>query len=202
MAEERQPTKRHKTSETHIQHDISQASSIGDELDPQILNPSGDEEENKFLLTNTTPKRTETHSMILMRGNHETITFSTLLDTSQIFEAVMVRLDSANILGVIDDIEDSKLKHQAYQYLRRSLKHVISRIEESTSTVKSELIQLQNNVSTQKDVVDILKAKVIKQRKLLKESKQAEDADLSDQAAELKESLTNLANELAPFEQV
>ena len=105
-------------------------------------------------------------------------------------------------MGVIGDIEDSKLKHQACQYLRRSLKHAISRIEESTFTVRSELILLQDNISTQKDVVDILKAKVIKQRKLLKESKQAEDADLPDQAAELKESLTNLANELAPFEQV
>jgi hypothetical protein len=74
-------------------------------------------------------------------------------------------LVSANILGVIDGIEDFKLKHQACQYLRHSLKHAIFRIEESTSTVKSELIQLQDNLSTQKDVVDILKAKVVKQRK-------------------------------------
>ena len=56
---------------------------------------------------------------------------------------------------MIDDIEDSKFKHQACQYLRRSLKHAISCIEESTSTVKSELTQLQDSVSTQKDAVAI-----------------------------------------------
>jgi hypothetical protein len=67
-------------------------------------------------------------------------------------------------MGVIDDIEDSKLKHQACQYLRRSLKQAISPIEESTSIVKSDLIQFQDNVSIQKDAVDILKTKVVRQR--------------------------------------
>ena len=47
MAEESQPTKRHKQSETHTEHDILQASPNGDELDTQMLLPHG-EEENKL----------------------------------------------------------------------------------------------------------------------------------------------------------
>ena len=43
MAEENQPTKRHKTSNTHTEYDISQASPIGDELDSQILISIGEE---------------------------------------------------------------------------------------------------------------------------------------------------------------
>ena len=44
MAEEIQPTKRHKSSEIHTQNNIPQASPIGDELDTQLLNPIGEEE--------------------------------------------------------------------------------------------------------------------------------------------------------------
>ena len=47
MAEENQPTKRHKTSNPHIEQDISQASPNGDELDTQMPFPHG-EEENKL----------------------------------------------------------------------------------------------------------------------------------------------------------
>ena len=46
MVEENQPKKRHKTSNTHTEHDILQASPIGDELDLQIIISIG-EEENK-----------------------------------------------------------------------------------------------------------------------------------------------------------
>jgi hypothetical protein len=46
MAEDNQPTKRHKTSNTHTEHNTTQASPIGDELDSQILIAIG-EEENK-----------------------------------------------------------------------------------------------------------------------------------------------------------
>ena len=44
MAEENQPTKRHKSSDTHTEHDTTQASPIGDDLDPQFLIPIGEEE--------------------------------------------------------------------------------------------------------------------------------------------------------------
>ena len=44
MAEENQPTKRHKSSDTHTEHDTTQASPIRDDLDPQFLIPIGEEE--------------------------------------------------------------------------------------------------------------------------------------------------------------
>ena len=44
MAEESQTTKRHKTSETHTQHDLPQGTPIGEDLDPQIPIPIGEEE--------------------------------------------------------------------------------------------------------------------------------------------------------------
>ena len=69
---------------------------------------------------------------------------------------------SANMLGVIDELEDFRTKHQAYQFLRRSLKEAISRIQDSTSSVETHIADLHNNVSEQKDTVDILKAKVVK----------------------------------------
>ena len=47
MAEESQPTKRHKQSGTHTEQNILQASPNGDELDTQMPFPHG-EEENKL----------------------------------------------------------------------------------------------------------------------------------------------------------
>jgi hypothetical protein len=47
MAEESQPTKRHKQSETHTEHDISQASPNGDELDTHMTLPTREEETNR-----------------------------------------------------------------------------------------------------------------------------------------------------------
>jgi hypothetical protein len=44
MAEESQPTKRHKPPDTHTEHDILQASPNGDELDSQLPFPNGEEE--------------------------------------------------------------------------------------------------------------------------------------------------------------
>jgi peptidoglycan hydrolase CwlO-like protein len=64
------------------------------------------------------------------------------------------------MLGVIDELEDSRTKHQAYQFLRRSLKEAISRIQDSTSSVETKIADLQNNVSEQQGTVDNLKAKV------------------------------------------
>jgi chromosome segregation ATPase len=104
-------------------------------------------------------------------------------------------------LGLIDELEDSRTKHQAYQFLKRSLEEAISRIQDSTSSVETDIADLQNNVSEQKHTVDILKAKVFKYRKLLNESQQAEDADLSVQTLEYEETLSKLTGELAPLEQ-
>ena len=41
--------------------------------------------------------------------------------------------------------------------------------------METDIVDLQNNISEQKDTVDIQKAKVVKYRKLLNESQQAED---------------------------
>ena len=48
MAEESQPTKRHKTSKTHTQHDFLQESLNGDDLDLQIPIPTGEEEQKQI----------------------------------------------------------------------------------------------------------------------------------------------------------
>jgi hypothetical protein len=44
MAEEKQPTKRHKPSEIHTQNDIPQGIPIGEDLDTQLPIPIGGEE--------------------------------------------------------------------------------------------------------------------------------------------------------------
>ena len=44
MAEETQPTKRHKPSEIHTQNDIPQGTPIGEDLDTQLPIPIGGEE--------------------------------------------------------------------------------------------------------------------------------------------------------------
>jgi hypothetical protein len=67
--------------------------------------------------------------------------------------------------------------------------------------VEVETTELQNDVSVQKDTVDILKAKVVKNRKLLNDSQLVEDEDLSVQALEYEETISNLTGELAPLEQ-
>jgi hypothetical protein len=64
-----------------------------------------------------------------------------------------------------------------------------------------ETTELENDVSEQKDTVDILKAKVVKNRKLLNDSQLAEDGDLSVQPLEYEETISNLTGELAPLEQ-
>jgi hypothetical protein len=57
--------------------------------------------------------------------------------------------------------------------------------------VEVETAELQNDVSEQKDTVDILKAKVVKNRKLLNDSQLAEDEDLSVQPLEFEEFFTS-----------
>jgi hypothetical protein len=50
MAEESQPTKRYKTSDTHIQHDFPQESPNGDDLDSQIPISTGEDEQKQIPL--------------------------------------------------------------------------------------------------------------------------------------------------------
>jgi hypothetical protein len=48
MAEEIQPTKRHKPSNPHIEQNIPQESSVGNDLDSQTLIPTGGEEHKQI----------------------------------------------------------------------------------------------------------------------------------------------------------
>jgi hypothetical protein len=50
MSEKIQPTKRHKTSNTHIEHNIPQESPNGDDLDSQHLIPTGEDEQKQIPL--------------------------------------------------------------------------------------------------------------------------------------------------------
>jgi hypothetical protein len=68
--------------------------------------------------------------------------------------------------------------------------------------VKDEINVLENTVTEQKDTVDIIRAKVVKARKLLKASQQDEDGDLAVQSLELEETITNLTGKFAPQEQL
>ena len=86
---------------------------------------------------------------------------------------------SANMLGIVEKFDNTRLKHQACQFLRRSLNKTNQRIGDSIFAVKEEINALKNTVTEQKDTVDILKAKVVKARKLLSASQQAEDGDLA-----------------------
>jgi hypothetical protein len=127
MAEEIQPTKRHKTSNTHIEHNIPQKSPNGDDLDSQNLIPTGEDEQKQI------------HS-----DNHESDKDGNLFDDSDsrkslddyLFSITKDPPDfktshsllSANMLGVVEQLNDTRIKHQACQFLRRSLNIAISRI--------------------------------------------------------------------------
>ena len=120
MAEENQPTKRHKTSNTHIEHDISQASPIGDELDSQILIFIGEEENKQETDENNQPER-EMNTFL------DTDVRKSLDDKLQFITGSLLKfkqqhaLVSSQLLSDIERIEDSKDKNQAFQYLRVAL---------------------------------------------------------------------------------
>ena len=200
MAEEIQPTKRHKTSNTHIEHDIPQESPIGDDLDSQILIPTGEDEQKQIPLDDhESDKDGNLFNDSDARKSLDDYLFSITKDLPDF--KTRHGLLSANMLGVVEQLDDTRIKHQACQFLRRSLNKAIQRIQDSISSVEVETTELENNVSEQKDTVDILKAKVVKTRKLLNDSQQAEDGDLAVQSLEYEETITNLTDELAPLEQ-
>jgi hypothetical protein len=188
MAEESQPTKRHKTSDTHTQHDFPQESPNGDDLDSQIPILTGEDEQKQIPLDDhDSDKDGNTFNDTDARKSLDDYLFYITKDLPHF--KTRHGLLSANMLGVIDELKDSRTKHQACQFHRRSLKEAITRIQDSTSSAEK------------KDTVDILKASVIKTRKLLNDSQLAVDADLSVQPLEYEEILSNLTGELAPLKQ-
>jgi hypothetical protein len=55
------------------------------------------------------------------------------------------------MLGVIEQLDDTRIKHQACQFLRRSLNETIQRIEDSILSVKEETTELEITVTEQRD---------------------------------------------------
>ena len=201
MAEEIQPTKRHKPSETHTQDDLPQGTPIGEDLDSQTLIPAGEEENKQIPLNDLeSDKEENTFNDSDARKSLDDCLFSITKDLPDLKNSH--GLISANMLGIVEQIDNSRFKHQACQFLRRSLNKSITLIGDSIFAVKEEINALENTVTEQKDTVDILKAKVVKTRKLLKVSQQDEDGDLAFQSQELEETITKLTGELAPQEQL
>jgi chromosome segregation ATPase len=197
MTEVSQPTKRYKTSDIHIQNDFPQKSPNGDDL----LIPTGEDEQKQIPLgDHESDKDGNSFNDSDARKSLDDYLFSITKDLPDF--KTHHGLLSANMLGVIDELKDSRIKHQACQFLRWSLNSAISRIQDSISSVEVETTELQNDVSEQKDTVDTLKDKVVKNRKLLNDSQLAEDGDLSVQPLEYEETISNLTGELAPLEQI
>ena len=201
MAEESHISKRHKTSETHTQHDLPQGTPIGEDLDPQIQFPSGEEElkqdgdgkddsegeQNSFRVTDTCK----------ILDDHLNLITSNLPEFKHRHALV-----SANLLGEVDKIEDSREKNKAFQHLRVSLKNIIPQLNSSKASLQHEISQLQITISSLKDLVDIHKAKVTKQGKLLRDAlSHSEDADLTFQVDDLKVELEKLQEEHAMLDQ-
>ena len=109
-------------------------------------------------------------------------------------------LVSSQLLGEIELIEDSKEKNQAYQYLSVALKDAFPILKESAKQLTIEIAQLKFSVSTQRDTVDIHRAKILKQVNLIKDSSNDEDADLNAPVEELQGTLSTLQEEYATLE--
>jgi hypothetical protein len=191
MAEEIQPTKRHKPSNPHIEQNIPQESSVGNDLDSQILIPTGGEEHKQIPLDDhESDKEGNLFNNSDARKSLDDCLFSITKDLPDL--KTSHGLLSANMLGVVDQLDDTRFKHQACQFLRLSLNKTILRIEDSIFAVKEEITELEITVTEQNCTVDILKAKVVKARKLLNVSQQAEDGDLAAQSLELEKLLPTL----------
>ena len=134
MAEENQPTKRHKPSNTHTEHDISQASPIRDDLDSQIPIPIG-EEENKREADENDQSERERNTFL------DTDVRKSLDDKLQFITGSLPKFEhqhalvSSQLLSDIERIEDPKDKNQAFQYLRVALKNAFPLLKESTDTL-------------------------------------------------------------------
>ena len=125
MAEESQPTKRHKPSDTQVEHDISQASPNGDELDSQSPFPNGEEEvklndddstesgrDKKFFLDSDIRKALDDKIRLIT-------------ETLPKFQHLH-GLISCQLLSEVERISDPRGKSQGFQYLRVALKDAIS----------------------------------------------------------------------------
>jgi hypothetical protein len=146
MAEANQPTKRYKTSNTHTERDISQASPIGDEVDSQILIPIG-EEKNKREIDENDQSERERNTFL------DTDVRKSLDDKLPYIMGSLAKFEhqhalvSSQLLSDIERIEDPKDKNQAFQYLRVALKNAFPLLRQSTAILAEEITQLKLSVS-------------------------------------------------------
>ena len=138
MAEENQPPKRYKPSNTHIEHGISQVSPIRDDLDSQNPIPIG-EEENKREADENAQSESERNTFL------DTDVRKSLDDKLQYITGSLPKfqhqhgLVSIQLLCDIERIKDPKDKNQAFQYLRVALKNAIPLLKESSATLAEEI---------------------------------------------------------------
>ena len=185
MAEEKQPTKRYKSSETHTQNDIPQGTPIGEDLDTQFPIPIGGEEIKQ-----------DGHGNDNSGGEQSSFTDTdvckTLDDYLNLITNKLPEFDhlhalvSAKLLREVEKIEDSHEKNKAFHHLRVALNKAITLLNDSKTSLEHEISQLQITISSQKDAVDIHKPKVKKQGKLLNEASHSEDADLTTQVDDFR----------------
>ena len=109
MAEETHTKKRHKTSDSHAQHNIPQGSPIGEDLDPLFPNPIGEEELKQDGNTN------EDSGVESFKDTDACKTLDDLLGliTIKLPEFQHIHsLVSAKLLGEVDKIDDPQEKNK------------------------------------------------------------------------------------------
>jgi hypothetical protein len=180
VAEESQPTKRYKSSETHTQNDKPQGTPIGEDLDTQSPIPIVEDEFKQDGNGNDNSEGEQSSFT-------DTDVCKTLDDHLNLITNKLPEFDhlhalvSAKLLGEVDKIEDSHEKNKAFHHLKVALNKAIPLLNISKATLEHEISQIQNTISSQKDSVDIHKAKLKKQGKLINE-----DADLTTQVDDLR----------------
>ena len=135
MAEESQPTKRYKTSETHTQNDIPQGTPIGEDLDSHLPNPIGEEE----LKQDGNGKDDSEGEQISFMDtdvcksldDHLNLITNNLPEFKHLHALV-----SANLLGEVDKIEDSQEKNKTFHHLRVSLNKIIPLLNSSKASLQ------------------------------------------------------------------
>jgi hypothetical protein len=146
MAEETQPTKRHKNNITSTLTDIQECELIGVHLPTPLVNPIGDEAKVDAPLANETFM--DSDARLLIDDNLSNITRD--LPEFQTLHAQTAEV----IMTTAEQIEVQLERSHAYQHIRKSLKDAISLMEASTIKLATELAQAKLSVSTAKTAVE------------------------------------------------
>ena len=146
MAEETQPTKRHKNNITSTLTDIQECELIGVHLPTPLVNPIGDEAKVDAPLANETFM--DSDARLLIDDNLSNITRD--LPEFQTLHAQTAEV----IMTTAEQIEVQLERSHAYQHIRKSLKDAISLMEASTIKLATELAQAKLSVSTAKSAVE------------------------------------------------